>query len=180
MLKSIRNCHYRGLDSVAVGDRMRVFIATEEITLTLNERKDGPYSVVPHQHSYDITLIPISGRVWNHKFIEDEFGDISLYSIEVYTALKDGVNSLDVKLTDPKIKQYRSETKLLTERTTMKAEEYHTVSCNAGSRWLVCEGDRRIRPLALSTFPGILMYAGLYTPMSDELEQMYHKELLPL
>lgn len=132
---SMADTHHRGLFSLVIdgmehGNLTRAFIADEKIK---------PYEVQLHSHRYPIKLTVLRGNVKHYVAFRSEVRDLhtaSLSEFEYRSPLNGGSGLKYLKETNVIIKEY---TFPIGSTSEMSENDIHTVSCSAGSIWIVEE-----------------------------------------
>lgn len=129
---SMADVHHQGLFSLVInrtefGNLTRVFIADTDLL---------PYEVQLHTHRYPIRLTAIKGKIKQFVAERNTASSIELSEFEYKSPLNGGQGLKYLCETKIHIKDYN-----LPIGTTlqMTENEFHTVSCNKGSIWIVEE-----------------------------------------
>lgn len=132
---SIADTHHSGLFSLVIngtefGNLTRVFIADTDIL---------PYEVQLHTHRYPIRLTTIKGNIKHYVAFNSNVVDchtVSLSQFNYKSPLNGGEGLSYEKETNVIIKDYHLPIGATLEMTE---NEFHTVSCDKGSIWIVEE-----------------------------------------
>lgn len=131
---SMRNVHAKGMFSLVIdgtefGKLTRVFIA---------DKKLKPFDVQYHTHRYPVTITVLKGNITHHTATPSEkiHGSVTLSEYE-YRSILNGGNGL----------KYAKETHIITHENALPIgskidldiSDYHTMSCDKGSIWVVEE-----------------------------------------
>jgi len=169
---SIKNCHVKGMFSLVVagtefGSLTRVFIAKKEVK---------PFEVQLHSHRYPIKITVLKGDITHHQAQKDSNGvvNISEYSYESF-------------LTGGKGLEYIAETKVncfdhklpIGSVVSLKAHDYHTISCSENSIWIVEELGYETQKSRVLGVPFVVSELYSTPDMSeiDDKRQMLIREL---
>lgn len=157
---------------------LRVFIATEDHTLWLNDPSLSPFlpSVAPHQHRQSITLIPYTRNVTNVVF-SDSPGTYGPYAVTPYCYMSPllGKGGTFEPLADTAklSKALWAECDVLQAPRFHPSDEIHTVSLPKGEPavWCVVEDRRQINvcPATFSISPAHDEELRAWTPVGGYL-----------
>ena len=191
-MSNFLNCHMQGVHSLSVGTTddgklIRMFIAERHHKLWQNSMTHfakGVQSLAFHNHKSDITIIPLSGVIYNislskrdreeDNFVFDEF----IYHSTIVDSnagyfSKTG-NSLSMG-----VKRHRVSQPLFLEADTL-----HTISVpvNTSASWLIIEGDDACDDMDYLSYSASDLSnwssAGLYQePTSQKVEELKNKYL---
>lgn len=168
---SMADTHYPGLFSLVIhgtefGNLTRVFIA---------DKKIKPYEIQLHSHRYPIKLTVISGNVKHYIAFRSEVKDLhttTLSEFEYRSPLNGGSGLKYLQETNVIIKDYSLPVGSTSE---MSENDIHTVSCSAGSMWIVEEQGFKNEDSRVLGVPFIT--EGLYNPpgsfqINDKVQQV--------
>ena len=132
---SMNDVHHKGLFSLVIdgtefGNLTRAFIADEKIK---------PFEVQLHSHRYPIRLTTIKGQIKHVVAFRSEIVDchtVSLSEFDYKSPLNGGKGLSYEKETNVIIKDYHLP---IGSTLQMTENEFHTVSCDKGSIWIVEE-----------------------------------------
>lgn len=132
---SMADTHYPGLFSLVIdgteyGKLTRAFIS---------DKKIRPYDIQLHSHRYPIKLTVLSGNVKHYVALRTKFTDlhtVNLSEFEYRSPLNGGSGLKYLKETKVIIKDYSLP---IGSTSEMTENDIHTVSCSAGSIWIVEE-----------------------------------------
>ncbi|WP_278380953.1 hypothetical protein [Chryseobacterium arthrosphaerae] len=132
---SMADTHYPGLFSLVIegtefGKLTRAFIA---------DKKIRPYAIQLHSHRYPIKLTVLQGNVKHYVAFRSEVTDLhttTLSEFEYRSPLNGGTGLKYLKETNVIIKDYSLP---IGSTSEMNENDIHTVSCSAGSIWIVEE-----------------------------------------
>lgn len=174
--KCVMHCQAKGLDSIVLlsGPPMvRIFVAhADEHELYTNQPGSrARMSLGLHAHHCDVTLIPLSGQVFNVELTDDETGDFKFLSPYHYKSGLDGAGFFKRALRFGCSRGLVS--KPITDPLFLPAQEQHTIEVpyNKSAAWMVWEGkeDLYYEPITwsdrnLEEFD----FSELYQPMTEE------------
>jgi len=149
--RSLENCHVPGVHSLVLdatpGALVRMFYASVDHNLWLNETKDGKFvhemSLAMHGHHCDLDLVPVLGDFQNittRVATDLHQSDILLDSFMWTSYINTGTGKFEPtgteRLLKPVSNLYRD------SRASMRADDLHTVFVerNTQAAWLVFEG----------------------------------------
>lgn len=137
---SLADCHVKGLFSLVVsgtehGKLTRIFISTKDIK---------PLDIQYHSHRYNLFLYPLHGNIVHHVAGKYDYSNthkpLNLVTFDVfkYQSPLNGGNGLTYETFDSYLlSKYHFP---IGGRIHLFNSELHTVSCSAGSIWVVNEG----------------------------------------
>jgi hypothetical protein len=131
--KSVDQCHADGLFSLVFGGEKnglltRAFIAKKRIK---------PFDIALHSHCYSLNLTAIKGVITHHEAIIDDDSNLSLEKHEYHSPLNGGSGISSTN--DVEYLKINSFYLPITASTYLTSSCIHTVSCEAGSIWVVEE-----------------------------------------
>lgn len=157
LIQSMDNVHHAGLFSLVIsgkenGQLTRVFIAEDRIK---------PYTVQFHTHRYGIKLFTLKGVIKHFEAVPvaSEACDITLSEWDYLSPLNGGNGLSYLKEQALSIRDYDLP---IGSSIDLTVEQFHTVSCEAGSIWVVEEGGFEVKSSKVLGVPFIT--DGLYTP----------------
>jgi len=171
LARSLKNCHAKGLFSLIVvgeesGEFIRVFISANEIK---------PFDIQLHDHKYPIRLTPLGGVINHHmatRMYPPLQGNVLLPEYDYYSILEEGKGLEYVCDTYINCSDYVLPIGGIVE---LSDSDIHTVSCSAGSIWIVEELGRRSDHSKLFGIP--FESDELYLKPSAQ-EILYHKNIV--
>ena len=153
LVKSLKNCHVKGLDSYVLYDSkkeggfmLRIFFAYPGSLDNIYDR-NGNFILGIHNHRFDISFIPILGAMVNVRteILPNPTPESTrLHEFSFSSAILNGAMSADYqKPVDAT--PLREDVLMPGMHATMKAEELHTVriknsEATEGVAWIVIEG----------------------------------------
>jgi len=155
---SMADTHHKGLFSLVIngnefGKLTRVFIADTDLF---------PYEVQLHTHRYPITLTTIKGTIKHYVAYRSAVVDchtVSLSEFDYKSPLNGGKGLSYLRETNVILKDYNLP---IGSTLQMTANEFHTVSCDKGSIWIVEEQGFKNDSSRVLGVPFIT--EGLYNP----------------
>lgn len=173
LMMSKKHCHAMHVSSIVLdssgGRLLRAFLAWPGHELVNNASPYGatPLTVGIHNHRYDLTIHPICGFVLNVRYERSFACHPGAREYDSYE-FRTGVESR--KLVANKIGSellVRKHEHLITDKTTMEAEELHTIAVFGVAAWLVEEGPLRREQTQLFSNSPIVADERFYEPFDD-------------
>lgn len=135
LILSMANTHHEGIFSLVIegtefGNLTRIFIVNETIK---------PFAVQLHTHRYPIKLTILNGDIKHHIASRTDIENsesVILSEYEYKSPLNDGDGLKYIKESSVIVKDYNLP---IGSTIQMSNEEFHTISCSAGSIWIVEE-----------------------------------------
>lgn len=135
LAKSIDDCHFKGVFSLVIGGE-------ENGTLTrvfMSEKEISPYDVQLHSHRYDLKITTLTNGIRHHvKLARPKRETKFLTSEYKYQSPWNGGKGLEYL--GPVVLSVASYDLPSLALIDMCSDDVHTVSCRAGSMWVVEEG----------------------------------------
>jgi hypothetical protein len=182
---SVHNCHAHGVDSIVLVDapeqRIRLFSATKSHTLWKNSG-EHTYSVAYHPHHCDVTLIGVTGELYNIVIEQSDKGNILLSKFE-YKSQFNGKGGFKFD-TKERFKQPSMSNIWAGKFRSMKAEDIHTIYIPKGKEasWIVVEGNENPEYESVCYSNDDLecfSFKGMYTNMNEyEVKKTLKKSML--
>jgi hypothetical protein len=184
VISGIENCHLPNVDSIVVRQRIneregmiRIFFARQGHPLKEMFSEAGDFACLPHDHRQAITIAPLFGSIYNHRFLlphQSSSGSLG-WPVKTYvydSPLLDGAGNLRQCEAVFETLIYSSRQKL-DRHQEMTAATVHTMTVSSPSAaWVVIEGEQRRtgNPTCYSLVHGKKIdTTGLYTPMSHSV-----------